>query len=326
MEKKRVLSFDWMKALAIFFVVLGHLIDGVDSPDNGFRMFIYSLHMPLFFIVSGFLSSKKLNSVTNLKMWYFQKLRLLIPFVIFSLGDIFILKHSFTEYLGWHKFGLWFLWTLFLFDTIYAFSQLILLKNKSKWIEIMGLIAPVLICVVLRKFDNTLVGGIFNFMQLYNYAFFVLGVIVVRYNLQSIVLDERVQFGMLCIYVLGLTTGIAALNIPMKACGILVVYGIFEKILSPKNASSLEIWGGKFNKLILCFGRRTLYIYILHFYFIHGKLQLPAYVHDLLFSSPFYYLSIYSIFSFLIMIACVVLADLLDANKYIRKYIFGRRV
>ena len=61
MEKKRVLSFDWMKALAIFFVVLGHLIDGVDSPDNGFRMFIYSLHMPLFFIVSGFLSSEKLN-------------------------------------------------------------------------------------------------------------------------------------------------------------------------------------------------------------------------------------------------------------------------
>ena len=93
-----------------------------------------------------------------------------------------------------------------------------------------------------------------------------------------------------------------------------------------QNSRSRTGWGGKFNKLILCFGRRTLYIYILHFYFIHGKLQLPAYVHDLLFSSPFYYLSIYSIFSFLIMIACVVLADLLDANKYIRKYIFGRRV
>lgn len=53
-------------------------------------------------------------------------------------------------------------------------------------------------------------------MQLYNYSFFILGVIVVRYGLQKYILDERIQFLMLLMYIVGLTTGIAALNIPMK--------------------------------------------------------------------------------------------------------------
>ncbi len=40
MNSNRILSLDYMKAFAIFLVVLGHLIDGVDSPENGFRTFI----------------------------------------------------------------------------------------------------------------------------------------------------------------------------------------------------------------------------------------------------------------------------------------------
>lgn len=243
--ENRILCLDYMKALAIFFVVLGHLIDGVDSETNPFRIFIYSLHMPLFFIVSGFLSSKKITSVGNLGKWYLRKMRLLIPFFVFSVGDVLILGSSWDAFLGWNKYGLWFLWTLFLYDTIYAITQLVLISNKNKKLDLIGLIAPVLVCIALRRYDDTLLGGIFNFMQLYNYAFFILGVIVVRYGLQKYILDERIQFLMLLMYIVGLTTGIAALNIPMKACGILLVYVFFEKILASRNGSLLQFGGAK---------------------------------------------------------------------------------
>lgn len=245
MENNRILSLDYMKALAIFFVVLGHLIDGVDSETNPFRIFIYSLHMPLFFIVSGFLSSKQITSIGDLGKWYLRKMRLLIPFFVFSVGDVLILGSSWDAFLGWNKYGLWFLWTLFLFDTIYAITQLLLISNKNKKLELIGLIAPVLVCIALRRYDDTLLGGIFNFMQLYNYAFFILGVIVVRYGLQKYILDERIQILMLLMYILGLTTGISALNIPMKACGILLVYAFFEKILASRNSSLLQFGGAK---------------------------------------------------------------------------------
>ena len=323
--ENRILCLDYMKALAIFFVVLGHLIDGVDSETNPFRIFIYSLHMPLFFIVSGFLSSKKITSIGNLGRWYLRKMRLLIPFFVFSIGDVLILGSSWDAFLGWNKYGLWFLWTLFLFDTIYAITQLVLISNKNKKLELIGLIAPVLVCIALRRYDNTLLGGIFNFMQLYNYAFFILGVIVVRYGLQKYILDERIQFLMLLMYIVGLTTGIAALNIPMKACGILLVYAFFEKISASRNSSLLQFGGGKINNLILSFGQHTLYIYILHFYLIRGNLSLPVSAHIILFSAPFYYLTIYSVFSIVIMWICVQVADFLNTNKYIRMYVFGSR-
>lgn len=131
-----------------------------------------------------------------------------------------------------------------MFDTIYAITQLVLISNKNKKLELIGLIAPVLVCIALRRYDDTLLGGIFNFMQLYNYAFFILGVIVVRYGLQKYILDERIQFLMLLMYIVGLTTGIAALNIPMKACGILLVYAFFEKISASRNSSLLQFGGG----------------------------------------------------------------------------------
>ena len=245
MENNRILSLDYMKALAIFFVVLGHLIDGVDSENNPFRVFIYSLHMPLFFIVSGFLSSKKITSIGNLGRWYLRKMRLLIPFFVFSIGDVLILGSSWEAFLGWNKYGLWFLWTLFLFDTIYAITQLVLISNKNKKLELISLIAPVLVCIALRRYDETLLGGIFNFMQLYNYAFFILGVIVVRYGLQKYIFDERIQILMLLLYIVGLSTGIAALNIPMKVCGILLVYGFFEKLLATRNSGLLQFGGAK---------------------------------------------------------------------------------
>lgn len=107
------------------------------------------------------------------------------------------------------------------------------------------MIAPALVCIALRRYDDTLLGGIFNFMQLYNYSFFILGVIVVRYGLQKYILDERIQFLILLMYIVGLTTGIAALNIPMKACGILLVYAFFEKILTSRNSSLLQFGGGQ---------------------------------------------------------------------------------
>lgn len=49
MQQKRILWLDQLKAIAFFFVILGHMsISG--EPKN----WIYSFHMPLFFLVSGF--------------------------------------------------------------------------------------------------------------------------------------------------------------------------------------------------------------------------------------------------------------------------------
>lgn len=169
--KARIASLDYMKAFAIWLVVMDHLISAADGIDNSFRTFIYSLHMPLFFIVSGFLANKKLVDLLEVKKFFLNKSRLLLPVAVFGLGDVILLGNNISGFMGWNKFGMWFLWTLFLFFTIYSISQAILIHNKKTLIEITVLVIPIFFCIIARKWQSTMIGGIFNFLNLYNYTF-----------------------------------------------------------------------------------------------------------------------------------------------------------
>lgn len=57
--QKRLTNFDYIKGIAIFIVVLGHIVPR-EAPQNdmwfmSLKRIIYSFHMPLFMFVSGLL-------------------------------------------------------------------------------------------------------------------------------------------------------------------------------------------------------------------------------------------------------------------------------
>lgn len=79
--KGRVVWVDWAKALGIYFVVLGHYI----LPNAEVRGYIYMFHMPLFFFLSGLLTSDK---SLNMSFGGFVKIkakRLIVPYYLFSV-------------------------------------------------------------------------------------------------------------------------------------------------------------------------------------------------------------------------------------------------
>lgn len=55
MENKRLAWVDWMKALLILLVVIGHTC--LYSQESFLTPFIYLFHIPAFFFVSGYLQS-----------------------------------------------------------------------------------------------------------------------------------------------------------------------------------------------------------------------------------------------------------------------------
>ncbi|SFU30234.1 acyltransferase [Pustulibacterium marinum] len=75
----RIHHIDVLKGIAIFLVVLGHTIRNVDV-----SVFIYSFHMPLFFIISGlFFNEKKFQSFGEVVV---KKAKtLLLPYVTFYI-------------------------------------------------------------------------------------------------------------------------------------------------------------------------------------------------------------------------------------------------
>lgn len=78
--KKRIDYLDVAKGIAILSVVVGHTFSAYD-PGSFLNKFIYSFHMPLFFILSGyFFKSQEFKPALNKKVKH-----LLMPYVIINL-------------------------------------------------------------------------------------------------------------------------------------------------------------------------------------------------------------------------------------------------
>ena len=99
MSSNRNTIFDAVKALAIWLVVLGHCIQylsGVDYWNDALFQFIYSFHMPLFFMVSGFFFASSMK----LGWWEFlckKALTLLLPCFIWGIVEAIMRFDSWSQ-------------------------------------------------------------------------------------------------------------------------------------------------------------------------------------------------------------------------------------
>lgn len=89
---KRDITFDIMKGIAIIAVLIGHT-DGLNIWEKNF---IYSFHMPLFFILSGYFFKDKNETVSNIAKKDFK--RLIVPYLFTCL---FLLMY--TVLYSWKK-------------------------------------------------------------------------------------------------------------------------------------------------------------------------------------------------------------------------------
>ena len=149
---KRNQTFDIIKAFAIWLVVLGHCIQylsGWDYWNNRLFQFIYSFHMPLFFMVSGFFFASSVN--LTFKQFFLKKsLTLLLPcFVcgiiisIFSYTDTI---HLLINIIVPEHWPFWFLKGLFIVQVV-AYMCMRLAKHIGRngknvffWAAILSLI------------------------------------------------------------------------------------------------------------------------------------------------------------------------------------------
>lgn len=110
-ENVRINKFDNLKGLAIFLIVLGHVLYIRDFSSVSFlHNLIFIFNLPVFFFVAGYFS--KINLEQPVKIFK----RVMIPYLIFSL--LFFLfylsydKHS-ISLLIFPAYGLWFLLAIF---------------------------------------------------------------------------------------------------------------------------------------------------------------------------------------------------------------------
>lgn len=117
-KKNRNLIVDSLRGFGILLVVIGHLIqmkyDPLGYDSNIFFRLIYSFHMALFFVISGYCYKDKglINEVRQ------SIIRLILPFIFFYYVvscrfDLVLFFSSFTSYLLNPQLGFWFFFVLF---------------------------------------------------------------------------------------------------------------------------------------------------------------------------------------------------------------------
>ena len=157
MERQRNNYIDWIKGICIFMVVLGHC----SLLNENVFWFIYRFHMPLFFIISGYLFNNSISIVIFLKNKF---RRIIIPYIIFFILSFLInnllfekisLKFAIKvfilngEYLGYIKnYALWYLPTFFVISIIFYYLS----KLKSKKLLSLILLLFALITVPTYNF------------------------------------------------------------------------------------------------------------------------------------------------------------------------------
>lgn len=132
-SKQRSLYIDFIKGIAIILVIWGHLIqytavNDFDFFENKIFKFIYTFHMPLLMMISGYLfyfSAKKRSfiqivkhRITNIGICIF-----LWNTVQYLLGIIIKKEEiSFWEYID-KLTGLWFLWSILICSILIALAE-----------------------------------------------------------------------------------------------------------------------------------------------------------------------------------------------------------
>lgn len=134
MRQKRNQTVDILRGIAMLLVVLGHTMTGCTTGAEESFLFniVWSLQMPLFILISGYVTrySRSIGDASGL--WKYVKKRTvayMLPWIVWSLlvrGVIFG-HHNFlnVKYLLWHMdTGYWFLASIWTISMIFGLSTL----------------------------------------------------------------------------------------------------------------------------------------------------------------------------------------------------------
>lgn len=192
----RLQYFDVIKGIAIFLVVMGHVITMcIRDIDQSFLFkIIGQIHMPLFFFISGYFTYKSVDNHTFKTPDFKQKfIQLILPVLVTGSLWVLYFPHSGLQsplqpglagfWTDLWKNGYWFTLCLFQILAIYALTGYILRKTKNIFIQIA---ATTLIWIAIGAF-TILIPQVYNNILgvswIYNYyPIFMFGVFAKKHQ------------------------------------------------------------------------------------------------------------------------------------------------
>ncbi|MCQ2049478.1 MAG: acyltransferase family protein [Candidatus Saccharibacteria bacterium] len=328
-DQKRIDFLDSLKGLAIFLVVFAHVIAWSYTDFNSFKsdfrqsgLFwcIYAFHMPLFFLISGFLAYFSVGRYSKLELIKKRTVQLLIPYISATL---------FVEFILQQEMNYWFLIALFVMNLV-----LVLSYNKSKphlpiatWILLYGLTVllpalnniPYLYIPAFKKyFPYFLLGyycsmypGLYAFLKnkIYRISLFVFAGLMIyqlhRFPLlpENLITNEKF---------------IDVFNYLKAFFAIVFFFFLFEKNSSATNQ-------GFASRYLKKMGKSSLAIYIIHVLF---KFAIPK-IGDIMATTgggvALIQIIYATIFSIILVIISLIISRLMEEDRFQSFLFLGKK-
>ena len=312
----RLVSFDLLKLFAIFLVLWGHCIQHLISfepKENIVYVVIYTFHMPLFMMISGYFSRKTLQ----------------IPFTTF------LLKKAHQLLLPCLSFGLitWFLWSLIFYvlrGEYPSFGELLSSLGNNYWF-----LKSLFVCYLLAWFGQhsrlkfyywfwiTLV--ISQFMPLYNvnlmYPAFIIGLLIRENQWFMSIVKEKAGLLLIVFMIFGLLFG----KLIWDNSTIRILLGLLGAIVGVGGGTKyLERFASNNFTLSLCnVGRQTLGIYLLQGLILESI--LPVFINFNQLNVWVFTLIVAPLISLAILLLCSQIIQILSKSNVLAFYFIGQR-
>lgn len=304
--KQRLQYFDILKGIAIFMVVMGHVIAfcvrGIDRAS--IIKFIGEIHMPLFFFISGWFTFKLLpdGCVRVPNLWQRAK-QLLVPMVIVSTIWIIYFPHSGIEtpfestfdelWSSPMKNGYWFTFVLFQIIVLYALFAPLFTRLKSVLSSVIAVVIVWGILLSVTALMSPTVQGYTSFLLTARFwPVFAMGAIAARHRdgfnklvANGNTVTASLLVGSALIYLIcwpwefeflggnyadiKLSVLLPLFHISLAIVAIAVIKPWSERVYAPgcdgMPVKTTSLW---FANIWQYLGRKSLAIYLLHYFFL----------------------------------------------------------
>ena len=321
----RIGYLDALKCFGIILVIEGHVRGfglNIGSYDSLSGLMLYSFNMPLFFFISGLLAYKTNNcTIDILKKINNKFIRLVIPAIIFYIFRALQLQANPFDFFVNGVGGYWF--TITRLECFMLYYMVRLLTSSSLihdsllfFLAFLGLAS----LSIYGEFGPKLL----DMDRLTKYFhFFVLGIFAMKYKFlyMRIVNCEWMRF-LAVIFYFGLLFTVNYSNWPdsvfhflrdivLRYLGLFLVISWFACHENMFDADNV------LNKVALNVGRKSLPVYLLHFFFLPNTLAFCS-IED-----GVDVVTAHIIYSLFILAICYLFITLLSNSIIIRRYFLG---
>lgn len=341
-QTKRIEYIDALRGFTMILVVLHHVSLMGFGIESVLGQWIVEFRMPLFFFISGFVlyKSSQVWNLSNTLVFLKKKIvvQILSPLVFFLIYVYAYNKNLMESLVGPTKAGYWFTFMLFSYFLIYIICQVLFDKFKAKSgmrdfiLVIVGLLvffsAYVLSYLFLEKENQW--AGLIGGANLKYFLFFGLGTLVKKHfdtferwlDATPLVLVSISAYFLMNVFYEPINNSGAIfrfLFIILTACtGIIGIFAFFRKYQA--NFTSNHPAG----VLLQTIGRRTLDIYLLHYFFIPEQMK-NAFTIFSDYNLPLIEFVCSLSIAFLIIAVCLGVSAILRVSPTLGHFLFGAK-